>query len=201
MCKDFGTTHFDQDSVENHPSGYPRFSALIGAHPAFNLSRKFTVARARLLLLKQDRVSVLEEKLQILDREEPRLIFLGSLRRDANTERQSLLSELDSALADYDALVERNARILQLPAATTRDRSSLINWVEGTGSICRQEASFLFEKDLCAPRGPDGSDLRIVESLVERMCVRVCHYLQKVRAQDRHPPCYHDHLLDAQPTI
>lgn len=59
------------------------------------------MSRARLLLRKQDRVSVLEEKLQVLDREEQRLLFLGSLRRDVNTERESLLSELDRALADY----------------------------------------------------------------------------------------------------
>ena len=32
--------------------GYPRFSALMGTHLVFSLSRKFTVARARLLLLK-----------------------------------------------------------------------------------------------------------------------------------------------------
>ncbi|KAL8696654.1 MAG: hypothetical protein Q9224_002684, partial [Gallowayella concinna] len=158
---------------ENHPLGYPRFSALIGAHPAFNLSRRFTVARARLLLQKQDRVSVLEEKLQVVDREEQRLLFLGSLRRDTNTEREDLLSELDHAL------VERNARMLQLPAASTRNRLSLINWVEGTGSICRQEANFLFEEDLCGPQGSVGSELRVVESLVERACVRIYQYLQK----------------------
>lgn len=64
------------------------------------------MARARLLLRKQDRVSVLEEKLQTLDREEQRLLFLDSLRRDMNTERERLLSELDRALADYGS---RNA--------------------------------------------------------------------------------------------
>ena len=59
------------------------------------------MARARLLLLKQDRVSVLEEKLRYLDQKEQRLLFLGSFRRNGDTERESLLLELDHALADY----------------------------------------------------------------------------------------------------
>lgn len=59
------------------------------------------MARARLLLRKQDRVSVLEQRLQELDQNEERPLFLGSLRRDCNAERKSLLVDLDHALADY----------------------------------------------------------------------------------------------------
>ena len=88
-------------SVEDYPTGYPRFSALVGAHPAFSLSRRFTVARARLLLLKQDRVSALEKRLLDLDQQEQRPLFLGSFRRDCNTDRKNTLFELDMALADY----------------------------------------------------------------------------------------------------
>lgn len=62
------------------------------------------MTRARLLLLKQDRVSVLEGKLRELDQQEQRLLFLGSFRRDCNPERESLLYELDRALADYGNL-------------------------------------------------------------------------------------------------
>ena len=91
---------------------------------------------------------------------------------------ENLQNNQDSWQAD--ALVERNTRMLQLPAASTRNRSSLVNWVEGTGSICRQEASFLFEKDLCAPQGSVDSGLTVVESLVERVCVQFYQYIQKV---------------------
>jgi hypothetical protein len=57
--------------------------------------------RARLLLHKQDSVSLLEDRLRAIDETEPRVLFLGSMRRDRNPERIQALKELDVALADY----------------------------------------------------------------------------------------------------
>ena len=62
------------------------------------------ILRARLLLLKQDRISILENKLKHLDENEACEIFLTSSRDDANRNRQQLLADLDSALADYGTL-------------------------------------------------------------------------------------------------
>lgn len=81
--------------------GYPRFTGLLGAHIAFSLSRRFPSLRARLLLLKQDRVALLESQLEEIDQNEERPIFLASMRRDGNPERKALLEELDTALSDY----------------------------------------------------------------------------------------------------
>jgi hypothetical protein len=92
---------YEDLTVEDYPSGYPRFSSFIAVDNAFNLCRRFTVVRARLLLIKQDRVCVLEEELRKLDEEEQRLLFLGSIRRDKNADRHRTLQELDEALADY----------------------------------------------------------------------------------------------------
>lgn len=61
--------------------------------------------RARLLLKKQDKVLLLEQELEDLDRQEARSLFLGSMRRDQNTRRESVLQELDAALADYGAYI------------------------------------------------------------------------------------------------
>ena len=94
-------------SVEDWPTGYSRFTALIAAHPSFHISRRFTTLRARLLLLKQDRVSELEEKLERLDRDESRKLFLASTRRDANPARRQVLSEIGSALGDYGIIFTR----------------------------------------------------------------------------------------------
>jgi hypothetical protein len=69
----------------------------------FALSRRFSIMRARLLLIKQDRVSLLEQQLEELDQNEPRSLFLGSIRKDQNPRRESVLQELDIALADYGA--------------------------------------------------------------------------------------------------
>ena len=57
--------------------------------------------RARLLLVKQDRISLLENRLEGIDREEVSPLFLGSRRHDRNTERETVLSEINDALAEY----------------------------------------------------------------------------------------------------
>jgi hypothetical protein len=88
-------------SVEYYPPGYPRFSALVAADDSFHLCRRFSNLRARLLLLKQDRLSVLEKQLEKIDREETAILFLGSSRSDSNEKRNSVLSEIDTVLADY----------------------------------------------------------------------------------------------------
>ena len=87
--------------VKDYPNGYPRFSALSAALPSFQICRRFRAVRSRLLLLKQDEVAELELKLDEIDRTEPRPIYLGSRRRDANAERKQVLARLDAALADY----------------------------------------------------------------------------------------------------
>jgi hypothetical protein len=71
------------------------------AHSGFMMCRRFTRLRARLLLLKQDRIGCLEEQLDKIDRDEPLPVFLGKSRGDTNLERLSILSQIDSSLADY----------------------------------------------------------------------------------------------------
>lgn len=51
--------------------------------------------------MKQDRLAVLEEKLHDLDRNEENPSFLASCRRDRNTERQKVLSDIGRALREY----------------------------------------------------------------------------------------------------
>jgi hypothetical protein len=72
----------------------------MGSHPAFNVCRRFSCVRARLLLLKQDKVSLLERSLIDADANETRPLFLGSSRRDTNAVRLGILAELDAALKD-----------------------------------------------------------------------------------------------------
>jgi hypothetical protein len=90
-------------TVEDYLPGYPRYTALLSAHDPFLICRRFTRLRARLLLLKQDRLSQLEAKLDELDQNEKFPLFLGVSRRDANSERAALVAEIDSQLEDYGA--------------------------------------------------------------------------------------------------
>jgi hypothetical protein len=55
----------------------------------------------RMLLIKQDEISILEEELSKLDQDEPSEMFLGSSRQDMNQARKSVLSKLDKAFKLY----------------------------------------------------------------------------------------------------
>jgi hypothetical protein len=68
--------------------------------------RRFLRLRARLLLLKQDKLALLEQQLDQIDKDEPRPLFLGCRRRDKNPERASLLSEIDAQLEAYGVYCE-----------------------------------------------------------------------------------------------
>ncbi|KAH0829417.1 hypothetical protein FOPE_10775 [Fonsecaea pedrosoi] len=87
--------------VEDYPQGYPRFSTLVATHNAFHVYRRFSTLRARLLLLKQDKLAALEKQLEMVDQQEPNPLFLASCRRDKNVEREAILSRIDTALVDY----------------------------------------------------------------------------------------------------
>lgn len=96
----------DQWMVEDFRQGYPRFCALIDAHPAFNVFRRFSKLRARIILRKQDTLSVLEQQLETLDRQETTTLYLASNRLDGNTERQTVLDDIEKALQGYGSLVK-----------------------------------------------------------------------------------------------
>lgn len=57
--------------------------------------------RARLLLMKQDQLLLLDERLDEIDYTEPMKLFLGNLRRDRNESRKNVLKTMDKALKDY----------------------------------------------------------------------------------------------------
>ena len=70
--------------------------------------RRFQALRARLLLMKQDKLSVLEQRLNQLDEEEECPLFLGKSRSDGNDERKAVLIAIESCLADYGKPGVRN---------------------------------------------------------------------------------------------
>jgi hypothetical protein len=73
----------------------------MASHPSFHIFRRFSHVRVRLLLYKQDRLSVLEKKLEAIDCDESRPMFLGTTRLDRNVERAQVMAEIESALATY----------------------------------------------------------------------------------------------------
>ncbi|KAI4116570.1 MAG: hypothetical protein LQ345_003035 [Seirophora villosa] len=71
-------------SVEDHRPGYPWLLALISSHSSLDLCRHFGRLRARLLLLKQDKLSDLERQTGKIDAGETHDLFRGNGRNDGN---------------------------------------------------------------------------------------------------------------------
>ena len=53
------------------------------------------------MLLSKDRVAELEERLDKIDRDEARTLYLGSRRKDTNVDRLSIIEGLHQALKTY----------------------------------------------------------------------------------------------------
>jgi hypothetical protein len=151
-------------------------------------------------LLKQDRLSLLEQRLEKIDREETAVLFLGSSRDDSNNERNSVLSEIDTALANYgplcsleslrelpltdnaDAMVERNYRMLTYEAAKPRDVLSLQNWVNGNACLAREETAYLTHcKELLSIASSDDGAVTQLKAWVEDNLIRFYKCFREVR--------------------
>jgi len=159
--------------VEEYASGYPRFTALLSTSNSFLICRRFSRLRARLLLLKQDRLSKLETRLDQIDQTETSLLFLGSIRRDRNVDRASVVAEIDSYLHDYDEFVVRSSQMLKLDFASSRDVTSLTNWLDGNGCVAREEAAYLYSSgDLASLASPSDNAIAQLENWVEDRVAR-----------------------------
>ncbi|ETS86571.1 hypothetical protein PFICI_00399 [Pestalotiopsis fici W106-1] len=170
--------------VENYPSGYPRFTALLSAYSPYFLCRRFDQLRARLLLLKQDRLSMLEQKLEEVDRNEASLLFLGKSRCDRNVDRISVLSDIETCLSDYDDFVERTTRILSLGKAQHRDVESLQNWLDGNGCLAREEAAYLSHRELITLAPPRDNAIAQFEAWIEDKLIRFDRNFRKSHFHD-----------------
>ncbi|KAK3295117.1 uncharacterized protein B0H64DRAFT_394294 [Chaetomium fimeti] len=161
--------------IEEYPSGYPQYSALISSYGPFFAFRSFRQLRARLLLLQQDEIGVLEARLNQVDREEASPFYLGTCRGDRNVARADIITQIHSKLADYDALVERCRQMLAYSRGSPRDVASLQNWLDQTGCLTREETAYLDQpSDLITLASPTDSALKRLEDWVEDRLVR--HY-------------------------
>ena len=116
-------------------------------------------------------------------------LYLGKSQSDRNTERISLLSEIDVSLADYgtkaftkyhklrnyssaneriDQFIERTRRINDFGPACPRDIESLNNWLESAGSLAREETAYLAHSHELISLAPTGdSAMMQLETWVE----------------------------------
>lgn len=157
--------------------------------------------RARLLLLKQDRLVLLEKRLAQIDNGEPNLLSLACSRLDSNIERQSVLAEIESTLVSYgelshtkqiwrsrrliimnlieDELLENTHRVLNYSRPALVHSSSLRNWIDGGSGIFKGEVEFLrHHEDLITLSAPNDG----VMSRFEHIATVFLSYLHKVGA-------------------
>lgn len=152
----------------------------------------------RLLLLKQDEISVMEEELDGIDLREQRSLFLGCARRDTNAERKVVLQNLKASLSEYgkrsyfklaplklthqpDSMLKEYHHALDLTAADKRDVSSIKHWIDGTGCIQRKESHYLdMQDDLLNLTGPVDGAINRVETVIEDCAVWIALHIFKV---------------------
>ncbi|CAI0654757.1 unnamed protein product, partial [Colletotrichum noveboracense] len=171
--------------VEDYRAGYPRFAALIAANGPYFISRRFLRLRARILLLKQDHLSVLEERLDQLDENEESPLFLGKSRCDKNEARRSLLREMELCLADYDTFCDQTRRTLSLTPAAPKDVLSLQNWVEDNSCLSRNETAYLEETaDLATMAFSKDSAMEKLEDWVEDKLIQYYRGFRKSPLHD-----------------
>ncbi|EYE91801.1 uncharacterized protein EURHEDRAFT_416073 [Aspergillus ruber CBS 135680] len=178
-----------QRPPEDQPAGYPRLSAHIAADDTHQIYRRFSTLRTRILLSKQDSLSVLENKLDKIDRAEKCKVFLENRRRDRNQERQNVLLQIEGELAGYDELVERSARVASYTQARKRDVERLKKWVDENGCIAKEESRYLGQgKDLFTFSSEDEDPLSRLERSVEDALIPFFKtYYKKQTTQDTPP--------------
>ena len=98
--------------VDDHPQGYPQFAAFINSDENFLIARKYGYLRSRVLLYRQDELSVLERNLIALDEDDAakRGLALQSRKYDEQTDkdpvysRKVLIQKIDDKLKEYGTL-------------------------------------------------------------------------------------------------
>lgn len=96
-------------AVDDHPHGYPQLAAFVNSDENFLIARKYGYLRSRVLLYRQDELSVLERELVALDADdqENRPMALTSRKHDEQTDkdpvysRKVLIQKIDDKLKEY----------------------------------------------------------------------------------------------------
>lgn len=95
--------------VDDHPAGYPQLAAFVNSDDNFLIARKYGFLRSRVLLYRQDELSVLEKELIALDDDDRvnRALALQSRKHDEETDkdpvysRKVLMKKIDDKLKEY----------------------------------------------------------------------------------------------------
>ncbi|KAF6240808.1 hypothetical protein HO173_001481 [Letharia columbiana] len=160
--------------IDDHPCGYPQLAAFVNSDENFLIARKYGFLRSRVLLYRQDELSVLERDLIKLDAddEKNRGFALTSRKRDEETDndpiysRKVLIQKIDDKLKEYDGLVSRIKTYLSLRAPTSRNAKTFIDWIEDHKPLSPEESTFIQHKDDFVALS-DGQECGWLDGMVE----------------------------------
>ncbi|KAH7164845.1 hypothetical protein DER46DRAFT_626606 [Fusarium sp. MPI-SDFR-AT-0072] len=115
---------------KRHIHAWIRQSA--GAFGCFMANSKHSDPRTLLLLLTQDEIVELEERLNHIDKTGKSPLVLASRHDDRNSDRSTITTKLRAALSACDELLDGTRRSLNLQ-----------RWLSGNSCIARNKTSFL----------------------------------------------------------
>ncbi|KAI0116332.1 hypothetical protein GGR51DRAFT_501039 [Nemania sp. FL0031] len=146
--------------------GYRRYAEFISSDSDLFIFRRFGTLNARVGLLLQDRISLLEQKLINLDDEYSRRdaepINNGTLRDDME-EREALLNEISYHLDKYNKFLIQQSQLREYVRAPCRDIKNLQTWHTNHQNVAINEDEHRYlehNQDLIRLRPNDKTPLR-----------------------------------------
>ncbi|KAI9822405.1 MAG: hypothetical protein M1827_000124 [Pycnora praestabilis] len=110
--------------------GYHGFSMWVASDNDFFVLRQFGTLNARIILMKQDRIAELEQRLEMEDRAsllDPQADN-GSFRNESRPERWRILQDLEKQLKDYNEFVLSYSELKNRPRASGHAVNNVKNW-------------------------------------------------------------------------
>ncbi|KAF7508635.1 hypothetical protein GJ744_009027 [Endocarpon pusillum] len=141
--------------IDDHPEGYPQLAAFLDSDRNFLMCRKFGWLRNRVLLYRQDELTLQSRKKDN-----------GREDIDYAWSRQKLIQDIDDKMKQYDDLVSRLKSYVSLKTPSSRNYNSFRSWILDRKPLTREETKFVqYGDDFVALA--DGAEDGCIDGMVE----------------------------------
>ncbi|TAQ88256.1 hypothetical protein B7494_g3437 [Chlorociboria aeruginascens] len=141
------------EKVSDHPRGIGQLAMFMNSDKTFAVNRMFGQLSARMLLLKQVELTIMEEKLHKLDHADAADPTLkGRLVGAENyigwtSEQQDLIACIQPKLYEYHKCLWQDMKFRSRGRAPTRNHSGLFDWMWNNKPIIEDKFSFIYHAD------------------------------------------------------
>ncbi|ETS78042.1 hypothetical protein PFICI_10104 [Pestalotiopsis fici W106-1] len=136
--------------------GYKGYVDFLSSDDDLFILRRFNALNTRIALVKQDKISELEQRLAEIDEQHRQRdapdVNNGTIRDDLE-ERRLLLNDISDEIYRYNKIVLQQSRLREYPAASTSDIKNIEKWhfnrkgKEDYGAIDADEQKYLNHKN------------------------------------------------------